>query len=1069
MRSAGREAVDTGRESVDAGATAILRAERGGGSVGCGAIEVIEIRVLGSLEVVDQDGVVALGAPQQRALLAVLVLHRGEAVSSDRLIDEVWGEQPPASANKLVQGYVSGLRRVLGDGLLVTRGHGYALQTQRGEVDVDRFESLLAEGRAALRDGDPQRADQRLREALGLWRGPALADFVYEPFAQAEIARLEEARLAALEDRIDADLMLGEHRRVVGELGALMIEHPARERLVGQLMVALYRCGRQTDALEVYQRARTRLSADLGLEPGPALKALHVQILEHDPALAPIDLTTGRERSPPSDDDGAAEREPSFGPARRPQRPPALATTTVGREREIREIVELLRRSDTNLVTLTGPGGVGKTRLAMEIAHALGPRFGGAVVWVELAGVARVEDVSSTVASALDLRLVQGENVDDALRRDLADQRLLLVIDNFEHLLGAAGLLGRLLATCESLTALVTSREPLSLAGEQRVVIAPLEVPPEPERTTLHELEATPATAMFLAAARRHDSRFAPAADSAPLIAKLCAQVDGLPLGVELAAGATQLLSVQELALDLNDAIRSLAVGTRDSAARHRTLDATIDWSYGLLAEPQRRAFVRFAVFARGATLDAAQAITGATPAVLNALLAKSLLDRREQLDGTTRLMMLETIRQYALRRLDDDDERDVVRRWHCDYYKRLVEQNVARLSTSDEQPALAVLGADIGNVRGALQWAIEAAPSTGLRLAGQLGEYWSIRSDPDGLQWLDGALRAAGERAPLIDRARAIVWLADQFDLRNEGDATIATLREALGLFQEADDHAGISQTLRRLALALGAFADDRIGERECAREACRHARLAGDDALLGMALGRLAAVAGEQRAELLEQAAELLIQSGNLRGVAKVYSSAAYVALGEDRVNEATSLLNTALQAVSRIDSPWETMIILGNIGLARLFAGEAEGARDPFHGELRLAVEHRFPRGADEALAGLAAVTAAEGRDDVAARLRGAAHALGYPPAAFDERIDDRLERTYIALARNRYGHAAWQAAERAGAAFSYSEATAYALQQTLQPKTTRTGRRQTNGSQISTSSPAGNAPFTIEQPT
>ena len=157
--------------------------------------------------------------------------------------------------------------------------------------------------------------------------------------------------------------------------------------------------------------------------------------------------------------------------------------------------------------------------------------------------------------------------------------------------------------------------------------------------------------------------------------------------------------------------------------------------------------------------------------------------------------MMLETIRQYALRRLDDDDERDVVRRWHCDYYKRLVEQNVARLSTSDEQPALAVLGADIGNVRGALQWAIEAAPSTGLRLAGQLGEYWSIRSDPDGLQWLDGALRAAGERAPLIDRARAIVWLADQFDLRNEGDATIATLREALGLFQEADDHAGISR----------------------------------------------------------------------------------------------------------------------------------------------------------------------------------------------------------------------------------------------------------------------------------
>ena len=710
---------------------------------------------------------------------------------------------------------------------------------------------------------------------------------------------------------------------------------------------------------------------------------------------------------------------------------------------------------------------MGKTRLAVEVARALGSGFGVDGVWVELAGVERVEDVSSTLALALDLRLMQGENVDDALQRHLAGQHLLLVIDNFEHVLGAAGLLGRLLATCESLTALVTSREPLSLAGEHRVVIAPLEVPQPPERTTLQELDATPATAMFLAAARRHDSRFAPAAQSAPLIAGLCAQVDGLPLGLELAASATRLLSVQELALDLDGAMRSLAGGTRDSAARHQTLDATIDWSYGLLDEPQRRAFVRFAVFAGGASLDAAQAITGATRIVLNALLAKSLLDRREEMDGTTRLVMLETIRQYALRQLDDDDKRDLVRRRHCDYYLRLVEQNVARLSTRDEQPALAVLATEIDNVRSALRWAIEAAPATGLRLVGKLGEYWSIRFDPDGLQWLEGALRAAGEGAPLTDRARAIRWLADQFDLRNDGDATIARLREALVLFREADDHAGISHTLRRLALALGAFADDRTGELECAREACRQARLAGEDALLGMALGQLAAVSGQQRAELLEQAAELLIQSGNLRGVAKVYTSGAYVALAEDRVDEATNLLNTALQAASRIDSPWETMIILGNIGLARLFAGKPEDAREPFQGELRLAVEHRFPRGADEALAGLAAVTAAEGRDHVAARLRGAAHALGYPPAALDERIDDRLERTYIAPARHRYGHAAWQAAERAGAAFTYPQATAYALEQT-RPRTTRTDHRRANGAQTTASHPM-NVQLTGDHPT
>jgi predicted ATPase/DNA-binding SARP family transcriptional activator len=991
---------------------------------------------LGSLEVVDGDRVLVLGAPRQRALLAVLLVHCGEPVASERLVDELWGERAPASAMKIVQGYVSNLRKVLGDGLLVTQGRGYVLAISPGQLDVDRFESLVAAGRDALADGDARTAAARLREALQVWRGPALADFTYESFAQAPIARWEEERLVALEERIDADLTLGEHGRVVGELEALMVEHSTRERLVGQVMVALYRCGRHTDALEVYQRARARLAEELGLEPGPALRGLQIQILEHDQALAASNPSVGPDRSARSEDDRVAQTQRGLVAGPQPRRPPACATATVGRERDIGEIVKLLSHSDVHLVTLTGPGGVGKTRVALEVAHALGPRFGDGACWVELAGVARAEDVSSTVAAALDLTLVQGESVDDALERHLADQHLLLVLDNFEHVLNAASVIDRLLAACEGLKLLVTSREPLSLGGEHRVVIAPLKIPAKPEQATLQELETTPATAMFLAAARRHDSRFAPSTEVAPLIAGVCAQVDGLPLGLELAAGTTRLLSVQELALDLAGALRTLGAGSRGAPARHQTLEATIRWSYGLLDEPQQTAFVRFAVFAGGASLDAAHVITGATPAMLQALVAKSLLDRL-QTDGTTRLMMLETIRQYALGRLDKDPERDVIWRRHCEYYLRLAEQNVPRLSTDEEQPAMAVLAAEIDNLREALRWAIQTAPQAALRLAGQLGEYWSVRSDPEGLQWLDGALRAAGERARRTDRARALLYLADQLALRSEGDATIARLREALELYREADDHAGMSETKRQLALALGEFADDLTGEREYAREACRHARLAGDERLFGMALGRLAAVQGEQRRRLLEQAAELLIPSGNFRQVASVYSSAAYVALGEDCVDEATRLLDTALEAVSRIDDPWETMIILGNIGLARLFAGQPKEAREPLQEELRLSVEHRFRKGADEALAGLAAVAAAEGRDDVAARLRGAARALGYPPAAFDARIDDRLELTYIAPARTRYGDAAWKAAERAGAALPYAQAIAYAVQQVSQP--------------------------------
>jgi len=255
----------------------------------------MEFRVLGSLEVVDHDGPVALGATKQRALLAVLLLHRGEPVSTDRLIDEIWGEQPPASANKLVQGYVSNLRKVLGDGRLVTQGRGYVLRIEPGQTDVDRFEALAARGRRALEAGDALTASAVLREALALWRGPPLSDFAYEPFAQPEIARLEEARLAALEDRIDADLASGEHARLVGELEALVREHPLRERLRGQLMLALYRSGRQADALDAYRDARRKLLDDLGLDPGSELQELERAILAHDPALSAPRRPTARQ------------------------------------------------------------------------------------------------------------------------------------------------------------------------------------------------------------------------------------------------------------------------------------------------------------------------------------------------------------------------------------------------------------------------------------------------------------------------------------------------------------------------------------------------------------------------------------------------------------------------------------------------------------------------------------------------------------------------------------------------------------------------------------------------------
>ena len=707
-------------------------------------------------------------------------------------------------------------------------------------------------------------------------------------------------------------------------------------------------------------------------------------MLEHAPSLmAHADVTSAR--------------LPRGGAARLPQ-----ATPMVGRQVEVSDVSLLLESSEVRLVTLAGTGGVGKTRLALAIAQLVEGHFRDGARWVELAGVSRAEDVGSTIARALAIAPLSGESVNDALRRHLADRELLLVMDNFEHVLDASGLVGELLSSCPEITMLVSSREALGLKAEHRVVLEPLPLPPVPGDATLADLNAADATMMFIEAARRRDARFAASADSAPAIARLCARLDGLPLALELAAARTGLFGVQELETRLREALSELGAGPRDAPARQQTLHATIEWSYRLLTERLQSVFRRFGVFAGGATLEAGEAVTGATAEAIEALIARSLLYRRWDPNGdTARLVMLETVREYARQWLAQDPTEDAVRRKHLEHYLLLAEQNVPRLSTHEEPDALAEIDHEIDNLRTALHWALTAAPNAALRMVGHLGKYWWSRGDLDGLPWLNAALRSAGELAPVGDRARAHHQRAHQLFMRHDHRRSREAVQTALALYREVEDHSGISEACHEL-IFLGEILGETEGHEALADDAYRHARLAGSDALVAKNLARIArTLPGPDRRAALERAVELLTRIGNYQEVARAYNNAAFAALNENRPGEATPLLKLALTAAERTGAPATVMVPLGNVGFANLFMGDVDAARTAFAQQLQLCAKHAFRYGADAGLAGLAAVLAVDDRPEQAACLLGAARALGYPNADAHG-IERRLERDFFATA-------------------------------------------------------------------
>jgi predicted ATPase len=750
----------------------------------------------------------------------------------------------------------------------MTRPPGYLLQVEAERLDVARFERFLGQAR----DAEPRERAALLREGLALWRGPPLADLAYERFAESEIRRLEEMRLEALEQRVDADLALGRGGELVPELETLIAEQPLRERLRGQHMLALYRAGRQADALEAYQAARRTLVEELGVEPSPALQELQGAILRQDPALAPAPRPTPTPKLP------------------------AQPTPFLGRERELAEVVALLQRADLRLFTLTGAGGSGKTRLALRAAAEVAPDYRDGVWWVPLASVRDPELVPASIAQALRISDAQ------ELAKHIGERRLLLLLDNCEHLLAAAPALGALLSACPNLKLLAASREPLHLAGEREYLVPSLA---ENEAVELFRQRAD-------------------AAEPERAVLAICRRLDCLPLAIELAAARTKVLPPEVLLQRLEKRLPLLTGGPRDAPERQRTLEATITWSYDLLAEGERRLFGRLSVFTGGCTLEAAEWVCEADLDTLQLLLEKNLLRREGE-----RFTMLETIREYAAAALAQSDDIEDVRRRHAVFFVELAEDAGAAFDRRDEASWYRSIEREYANMDSVLAHSYERSDSTTvLRIVCGTWRYWLARRPEEGRQWIE---RAMSEHVEPTLGERATASLAWFMLIRGEFVGAKSLGEELRRRHEAAGDRVGVGRALNLLAFTAREEGDlDRA--RVLASESLSIARLYDPDETVAVRLANLGTF--ERTLTLYEDATEHLDESIAIArrcGIDPYYalSQLALVEIGQGNAARALPLLIGALRRLSGSLDTRNTVQVLEAMAAAFATRGDVERA--------------------------------------------------------------------------------------------------------------------------------------------
>lgn len=845
---------------------------------GCGrnAYSVpVRIGLLGPVTLEVGERSVRLGGPLDRGVLAMLALAVPRGVGCAQLIDGLWAEHAPVTAVKAVQNQVLRLRKSI-DAVgapgpaIVTEARRYRLVIDPAGVDAHLVAHLGAQAQVATRAGDPERAAVVLSEALALWRGPPLTDVEDLPFASAATARLDELRLTCLEARFDAYLACGRHHELETELHEAVAEAPFRERLWCQRMLALHRSGRQADALRVFQRLRGHLIEELGLVPGREATELERAIAVDEASLA---------WSPPAAKVPASRLERPV--QLRPATVPRPRTRFIGRQRDVVEVARVLQA--TGCTSIVGPAGVGKTRLALEVCARVMGTYPDGIALAELAAIEDGPLVDEVIFNAWGLRgdeMGDWKPTLDTIADRIGTSRCLLVLDNCEHVVDdAARAAEALVLRCPSLHVLSTSREPLRIDGEALWRLAPLAVPNAGSDVTADEVETTASSRLFLDRARLIRPGFSLDGAHAQMVARVVSRLDGLPLALELGAGALRDMELEELERSLDHSYAELDSARRTAPDRHQSLLAAIEWSYRRLGPTDRGIFERMSVFAAdfglgGAVAVDAQAATSraVVSASLDRLVERSFLQRPDDTSDEGRFRMLDSVRAFARDRLTEHAAPDEVWgplvRWAIGLAKPPTD--VARQVI--DPVALATLDREHANLCGALRSAIarrDAASATALGIG--LGRYWSIRGRlAEGQRYLDEILDLTddGDDRLAAPRAEALLITADLWfdddsvalDLSDRAltigrrlgdkrlcasallalgwvhgeagrfDDSIGFLDEAVRLARQLDDHTAQAIGLERLSTIRGRLGDLET-ERSLLDESESHLRALGED----------------------------------------------------------------------------------------------------------------------------------------------------------------------------------------------------------------------------------------------